>query len=169
MMTGSIYILSKRQVRWRSSAVICPPLILLISSNARSTLVIYLMTGPSTNNKDSFFARKEQAEFVMRVYRETPAVIRDLFRQENELLLKALGESRRVLEIGRGFGRAVDSVPSGSSYFGIDIGLPYIVEASHLHPNRLWICGDATRLPLPDRCFDTAFCIQNTLGNMIGL
>ncbi|HET6267756.1 MAG TPA: methyltransferase domain-containing protein [Acidobacteriota bacterium] len=127
------------------------------------------MTGPSTNNKDSFFARKEQAEFVMRVYRETPAVIRDLFRQENELLLKALGESRRVLEIGCGFGRAVDSVPSGSSYFGIDIGLPYIVEASHLHPNRLWICGDATRLPLPDRCFDTAFCIQNTLGNMIGL
>ena len=119
--------------------------------------------------ESSFFARKEQAEFIQRVYRETPATIRDLFLRENEMLNEALVSCVKILEIGCGFGRALKTVSGDSHYTGVDIGLNCLMEAKMTHPERDWICADGTHLPFRDAQFDAVFLIQNTLGNMEGI
>jgi len=117
----------------------------------------------------SFFARKEQSDFIKRVYRETPAIIRDLFLRENEMLNQALSSSKRILEIGCGFGRALKSVSKHERYTGVDVGLNCVLEAKMNHPDRQWVCSDGTRLPFHNSEFDAVFLIQNTLGNMEGI
>lgn len=120
-------------------------------------------------NRRDFFAQKEQAEFIQRVYKETPAVINGFFREELELLRKAAAMACNILEVGCGFGRAVPAMPAKASYSGIDIGYTYVLEAKHRNDRRNWICGDATKLPFAAQTFDCVFCIQNTLGNMEGI
>ncbi|HSP06061.1 MAG TPA: class I SAM-dependent methyltransferase [Acidobacteriota bacterium] len=119
--------------------------------------------------QSDFFARKEQAEFISKVYAETPLAIQKLFRQESELLQKALAGTRCVLEVGCGFGRVLEWVPEGVQYSGIDISRNYLAEAKSRNPRGDWICGDATSLPFRSGSFDAVFCVQNTLGNMEGL
>ena len=119
--------------------------------------------------RTDFFSRKEQAEFISRVYAETPYVVQSLFRRESQLLQGALAGSRRVLEVGCGFGRVLEWVPEAVAYTGIDIGRHYVEEAKTRNPRGDWICGDATCLPFQDESFDAVFCIQNTLGNMEGI
>ncbi len=117
----------------------------------------------------SFFARKEQSEFIQRVYQETPTVIRNLFLSENEMLNQALFSCKRILEIGCGFGRAMKSVAKEQRYTGVDIGLNCVLEAKADYPDRQWVCADGTRLPFGNAEFDAVFLIQNTLGNMEGI
>jgi len=116
-----------------------------------------------------FFAQKEQAEFIQRVYKETPAVINEFFQRELDLLRKAVGSARNILEVGCGFGRAVSAIGPNVIYSGIDIGYTYVLEAKHRNQRGNWICGDATKLPFAAHTFDCVFCIQNTLGNMEGI
>jgi tRNA G46 methylase TrmB len=59
---------------------------------------------------DVFFARKEQSEFIKKVYELAPAPVREFFAQEERLLSNALAGCFRVLEIGCGYGRAVSAV-----------------------------------------------------------
>jgi len=117
----------------------------------------------------SFFARKEQSEFIKRVYDETPAVIRELFLRENEILNQALSSCTRILEVGCGFGRALKTVSRHACYTGVDLGLNCVLDAKMNHPERHWVCADGTRLPFRDAEFDAVFLIQNTLGNMEGI
>lgn len=119
--------------------------------------------------RSDFFARKEQAEFISRVYAETPLVIQKYFRQESELLQKSLAGAHRVLEVGCGFGRVLESVPGDVTYSGVDISRHNLAEAKSRNPRGDWICGDATSLPFKPGSFDVVFCVQNTLGNMEGL
>jgi SAM-dependent methyltransferase len=119
--------------------------------------------------RGDFFAQKEQAEFIQRVYKETPALINRFFQQELDLLRNAVGKSRKILEVGCGFGRAVSAIEADVLYSGIDIGYTYVLEAKHRNQRGNWICGDATKLPFGDQRFDCVFCIQNTLGNMEGI
>lgn len=119
--------------------------------------------------KDSFFSRKEQAEFIQRVYKEAPPVIQELFRKETELLRQALNGCTSALEIGCGYGRALAGVDPGTQYTGIDIGFDYVAEAKVRNPHSNWICGDATSLPFSASTFGAVFLIQNTLGNMEGI
>ena len=119
--------------------------------------------------KDSFRVRKEQAKFISKVYSETPLVIRDLFRQESELLRKELATQSSTLEVGCGFGRVLEWVPEFVRYCGLDSSMNYAQEARERNPGGSWICGDATALPFSKGSFDSVFCIQNTLGNMEGI
>lgn len=118
---------------------------------------------------DSFFSRKEQSEFIQRVYREAPAQIQWLFEKENEMLWEAVRGCNRVLEVGCGFGRAANHMDEKIQYTGIDIGFNYVVDALSRFPSRSWVCADAAHLPFMDRTFDAVFLIQNTLGNMEGI
>jgi ubiquinone/menaquinone biosynthesis C-methylase UbiE len=120
-------------------------------------------------SKQSFFARKEQSEFIQRVYREAPISIQRLFQQENELLRQAVAGCASALEIGCGFGRAAEYVPPEIRYVGIDIAFSYVAEAHFRFPGKAWCCGDAMRLPFQDSSFDAVFLIQNTIGNMEGI
>lgn len=119
--------------------------------------------------RNSFFARKEQSQFIQRVYREAPSQIQGFFQTEGEMLRQALSGMKSVLEIGCGFGRALQSVPEECSYSGIDIGFSYVLEGRAKHKRGNWICADATKLPFANVAFDAVFCIQNTLGNMEGI
>lgn len=123
----------------------------------------------NTADKSDFFIRKEQSEFISKVYSETPLVIQGLFRQESEMLRTALAGASRVLEVGCGFGRVLEWVPAGVKYAGVDISIHYLQEARTRNPGPDWICGDATRLPFAGGSFDAVFCVQNTLGNMEGI
>ena len=118
---------------------------------------------------NSFFARKEQSDFIQRVYREAPPIIQKFFAQENKLLESALSGCPGVLEVGCGFGREAELLPEITHYYGIDIGLKYVVEAKVRFPGKNWICANAARLPFSDHTFDAAFLVQNTLGNMEGV
>jgi SAM-dependent methyltransferase len=120
-------------------------------------------------NQTNFFSRKEQAEFIQRVYKEAPPAIQNYFNSETELLRNALIGCSRVLEVGCGFGRALSGVDSAIEYTGVDIGFDYVAEAQILNPQFSWVCGDATVLPFKSEIFDAVFLIQNTLGNMEGI
>jgi len=117
----------------------------------------------------SFFSRKEQAEFIQRVYKEAPPAIRSYFQTETDWLRKALIGCNSALELGCGFGRALAGVDPAVQYTGMDIGFDYVAEAHVLNPRGNWVCGDATALPLKPQTFDALFLIQNTLGNMEGI
>lgn len=117
----------------------------------------------------SFFALAEHSQFIQQVYAAAPSQLQQYFREEGEMLRRGLHGARCVLEIGCGFGRALDCVPEGTNYTGIDIGFGYLVEASRTRQPGKWVCADATALPFADGAFDAVFCIQNTLGNMEGI
>ncbi len=120
-------------------------------------------------NQSSFFSRKEQAEFIQRVYKEVPSVIQNYFSQETEWLRSALAGCSRVLEVGCGFGRTFPDLAPDIRYTGIDIGFDYVAEASIRNSRGTWLCGDAVTLPFAPATFDAVFLIQNTLGNMEGI
>lgn len=116
-----------------------------------------------------FFSRKEQAEFIQRVYKEVPPVIQNYFSQETEWLHSAIAGCSKVLEVGCGFGRALPGLDPAIRYTGIDIGFDYVAEASIRNSRGSWVCGDAVSLPFAPGTFDAVFLIQNTLGNMEGI
>ncbi|PWT94256.1 MAG: hypothetical protein C5B54_00250 [Acidobacteria bacterium] len=119
--------------------------------------------------KGSFFAKKEQAEFIQKVYKQTPDLVQDFFNRETGFLQEALAGKKLVLEVGCGFGRSMPAVDPKSHYFGVDIGFTYVAEALRRNNRGNWICGDARNLSFCDSSFDAVFCIQNTLGNMEGI
>ena len=117
----------------------------------------------------NFFSRKEQAEFIQRVYKEAPPLLQKYFHEETEWLRNEILEDSNVLEVGCGFGRAFPSLSENVHYTGIDIGLDYVAEARLRNSRGSWVCGDATSLPFTKGRFDSVFLIQNTLGNMEGI
>jgi SAM-dependent methyltransferase len=120
-------------------------------------------------DRSNFFTRKEQAEFIQRVYKEAPPAIQTYFRTETDWLHQALSGCSSVLEIGCGFGRALAGVDPAIEYTGVDIGLDYVAEARVRNSRGSWLCGDATSLPFQASSFNAVFLIQNTLGNMEGI
>lgn len=117
----------------------------------------------------NFFSRKEQAEFIQRVYEEAPPLLQKYFYNETEWLRNEILEDSNVLEVGCGFGRALPSLRENVHYTGIDIGMDYVAEARVRNSRGTWLCGDATSLPFARSSFDSVFLIQNTLGNMEGI
>ena len=97
-----------------------------------------------------------------------PPEIRAFLRAEIDLLLDAIRDQMRVIDIGCGTGRHLamlgDRLRSG---IGVDYEHSYIVEAHrrarapHLH----FLTADATAIPLV-ATFDFATCLTNTWGTM---
>jgi malonyl-CoA O-methyltransferase len=65
----------------------------------------------------------------------------------------ALGRSRRALDAGTGTGRYIPLLASAGAQVivGLDLSLPML---GHNASGRPRVCGDACRLPFPDRSFD---------------
>lgn len=67
----------------------------------------------------------------------------------------------RPLTLDCGCGRGVYAYKSSNgSYVGLDVNIPSIKLAHDLHPNDMFIVGDAIRLPFKDQVFDCVICSE---------
>lgn len=80
------------------------------------------------------------------------------FWEELAFLVAHIERDDHVLDIGCGNGRFFPLVEKRhAAYTGIDYSEGLIEEAKRLHPNGVFLVGDATALPFPDNTFDIAY------------
>ncbi|MBI3448925.1 MAG: class I SAM-dependent methyltransferase [Acidobacteria bacterium] len=106
--------------------------------------------------------------FLEACYGSAPPRIRRALEQEIAFLESALPRTGRVLEVGCGDGRLLESLGAGPRRLtGIDFLESYLhqaVRARKLAASTGLTAASAGDLPFPDRSFDALYCAQNTLG-----
>jgi len=68
-----------------------------------------------------------------------------------------LNKSVRVLEVGCGTGAILEQQELNSIAYGLDIDYARVEYAKRKLPSQPLVCGNAYRLPYPDRAFDIVF------------
>lgn len=69
-----------------------------------------------------------------------------------------LANARRVLEVGCGTGAVLREIDSPAALHGLDLEPASLAECKIHAPAVSLTCGDAHRLPYPDKSFDIAYC-----------
>lgn len=73
-----------------------------------------------------------------------------------------IGENSRILDVGCGKANIYDYLSEKIQYFGIDIS-PTAIKIQKLrnnkHPNRLFLIGDASKIPFESNYFDAVMCV----------
>lgn len=66
-------------------------------------------------------------------------------------------EQPLILDIGCGRGAYLNKLTEGT-YIGLDINSESIKLAHKIHPDKMFVVGDATKLPFKDQIFDCIIC-----------
>ncbi|MGH9261866.1 MAG: class I SAM-dependent methyltransferase, partial [Acidimicrobiales bacterium] len=107
---------------------------------------------------ERFQLTKDEAELYESTF--VPAI----FAEWAPLLVDAVGvePGDAVLDVATGTGivarRAADRLAGDGMVVGLDINDAMLGVARRIRPDIGWQCGDAARLPFPDRAFDAVFC-----------
>lgn len=103
-------------------------------------------------------ARAWYTEQLAEAYALHNPSIRPGLRPAAAWLAAAVPDGGLVLDLGCGVGRDLASLArSGTRAVGVDIALPMLAVARRRHP--ALVCGDLTRLPLPDAVADAVWCV----------
>ncbi|MFH0713287.1 MAG: class I SAM-dependent methyltransferase [Candidatus Micrarchaeota archaeon] len=99
-----------------------------------------------------------------------PPGIKELFYKENEILLKHVDKTKRVLDVGCGLGTHLIFL---SKYAGEVVGIDHsdallkrCVKNIEELKNAKALKMNARKMDFPDNYFDQACCMFNTLGNI---
>lgn len=102
-----------------------------------------------------------------------PKLLEDFFTQDLTYVKCAERVGSEVLEVGCGFGRLIPAIArNAKSVTGIDFSdlqLLHAGEEINGLPNARVLKMHAEALTFPDASFDTALCMNSTLGNMPGI
>ena len=115
-----------------------------------------------------YYGDKLSAERLRQTYEIAPSRIRRYLDAETCFVKKHIRGSRRVLELGCGYGRAMKRVLIQDKLaVGCDtsiISLRYARSYLHSRSSFGLVCADASRLPFRPGTFDAVFCIQNGIS-----
>lgn len=117
---------------------------------------------------DDYYTQRLSGERLRRCYEIAPPRVQRYLRAEIEHVLERLEVGGQLLELGCGYGRALEAlVGRAGSVFGIDVSLHSLQLARSLlskdggcHLARM----DASRLAFSDRRFDLVICVQNGIS-----
>ncbi len=116
----------------------------------------------------AWFEKHGQSNFLDVCYAAAPARIQAALAAELEFVRAALQGSGRVLEIGCGDGRLLESLRDlGCEWVGMDLMESYLRFARssrQVAAGTGFAAGRAGQLPFADSSFDAVLCAQNTLG-----
>lgn len=116
----------------------------------------------------SYYSEKLSAERLKLCYDLAPPAVRHYLATEIEYVWKRTALSKRVLELGCGYGRVLRLLsPARTMLVGIDSSLQNLAMArSYLegHGNVTLLLMDAVRLGFPSGVFDLVCCIQNGIS-----
>ncbi|MBN1211190.1 MAG: class I SAM-dependent methyltransferase [candidate division Zixibacteria bacterium] len=115
-----------------------------------------------------YYSEKLSAEKLRKVYACAPPRVRQYLRAEIDFVLEHISEGDAVLDLGCGYGRALEPVARKAGFVcGIDTSLDSLLLAAEKFKDtghiRL-VRTDAAALGLADRSFDLVFCIQNGIS-----
>lgn len=96
-----------------------------------------------------------------------------IMERHRKILKEQLEPNTSVLDIGCGYGRLLDSMPTNwkGDYLGIDFAQEFIDYAQELYPGRQFVCGNILDvLPELDKKFDVAIAgsIRRMLIDNVG-
>jgi 2-polyprenyl-6-hydroxyphenyl methylase/3-demethylubiquinone-9 3-methyltransferase len=116
----------------------------------------------------AWFEKHGESNFLDTCYAAAPARIQAALGAELEFVRKTLLGAGRVLEIGCGDGRLLESLRDlGCEWVGVDLMESYLrfARASRqVASGTGFAAGRAGQLPFADASFDAVLCAQNTLG-----
>lgn len=115
----------------------------------------------------AWFEQHGESNFLDVCY-AAPARIQAALEVELDFLRRALEGTGRVLEIGCGDGRLLESLrDTGREWVGLDLMESYLRYARgqrQLAPGTGFVASRAGTLPFADASFDAVVCAQNTFG-----
>jgi 2-polyprenyl-6-hydroxyphenyl methylase/3-demethylubiquinone-9 3-methyltransferase len=115
-----------------------------------------------------YYSDRLAAERLERAYQVAPPRVRQYLEAEIEHVTQKIRPDDTVLELGCGYGRAVERLAAGAGMVvGIDTSLASLCLGKNRGPAKgghLWACMDAGRLGLRDHTFDCSVCIQNGIS-----
>jgi len=116
----------------------------------------------------AWFEQHGESNFLDICYASAPARIQAALGVELDFLRRALQGAGRVLEIGCGDGRLLESLQApGREWVGLDLMESYLRYASshrQLAPRTGFVASRAGALPFADGSFEAVVCAQNTFG-----
>jgi len=115
-----------------------------------------------------YYRNRLSADRLRKCYEIAPPRIRRYLEAETSFVSKRIRGSRRVPELGCGYGRAMKrAVVHVELVVGCDTSMDSLVLAkSHLRTRRSFglVCADASCLPFRSGIFDAVICIQNGIS-----
>jgi ubiquinone/menaquinone biosynthesis C-methylase UbiE len=116
----------------------------------------------------SYYDDRLSAEQLRRCYEVATPRVRQYLQAEIEFVQQLIEPGESVLEIGCGYGRALEPIV-GPAYrvFGVDTTVGSLVMAAETiggDPHCDFVAMDAGRLAFADNSFDIVFCIQNGIA-----
>ena len=116
----------------------------------------------------AWFEKHGQSNFLDVCYAAAPARIQAALAAELEFVRNALRGAGKVLEIGCGDGRLLESLSDiGCEWLGVDLMESYLRYARinrQVSAGTGFAAGRAGQLPFASSSFDAVLCAQNTLG-----
>jgi len=122
----------------------------------------------SDGRMSEYYEDKLSAEGLQKCYEIAPPRIRRYLEAETSFVIKCARRSRRVLELGCGYGRVMKRVVVHvKAGVGCDTSRKSLrLAESYMRPRSNFglICADASCLPFRPGVFDAVYCVQNGIS-----
>lgn len=114
------------------------------------------------NPSGAYYADRLNADRLRRCYELAPPRVQQYLRAEIEFVLRHIRSGDRILELGCGYGRALEAmIGRASELVGIDNSVGSLAMAVNRSDCCRLAAMDAGHLGFLDGIFDVTFCIQN--------
>ena len=115
-----------------------------------------------------YYSENLSGERLRKVYACAPPRVQQYLRAEIDFVLEHISEGDAVLELGCGYGRALEPVAQKAGLvYGIDTSFESLKMAAEKFKDvdRVYLAQtDAAAMGLADKRFDLVFCIQNGIS-----
>jgi len=116
----------------------------------------------------AYYSEKLASNNLKKCYDIAPPRVQQYFKSEMDYVLEHIRSSDCTLELGCGYGRALEMLlPFSSEVIGIDISCESLELATEFIGNTRrchLIQASAKKLPFPDKSIDNVVCIQNGIS-----
>jgi 2-polyprenyl-6-hydroxyphenyl methylase/3-demethylubiquinone-9 3-methyltransferase len=113
----------------------------------------------------AYYSDRLNAERLRRCYEVVPPRVRQYLDAEIDFLLQHVGPAHRVLELGCGYGRALEPlIGRADRVVGIDASGHSVELGAATFGECHFAVMDAGDLGFVDQAFDVVFCIQNGIS-----
>jgi len=117
---------------------------------------------------NAYYSEKLSSDNLKRCYDIAPPRVQEYLKSEMDYVLEYIRSSDYTIELGCGYGRALEMLlPFSSEVIGVDISYESLELAmEYVENNRKChlIQASAEKIPFPDNSIDKVVCIQNGIS-----